>query len=73
MLRSVHDSLQWSRAMKTFRRWHGLVLLGLMIDLVNPTMPGVFSLLHGNLFMDGVTRAHGNIADATTCIRDCPP
>lgn len=57
--------------MKTFRRWHVLVLLGLMIDLINPVLPGIFSLQHGNLYMDGVTRAHGSVADAP-CMRDSP-
>jgi hypothetical protein len=72
MLRGGYASLQWLRAMKTLRRGHVLlVLLGLMIDLVNPTMPGIFSLLHGDLYMDGVTRAYESVADAT-CMRDCP-
>jgi hypothetical protein len=57
--------------MKPFRRWHVLLLLSLMIDLVTPTMPGIFSILHGNLFMDGLTRAPRSPADVT-CLRECP-
>jgi hypothetical protein len=57
--------------MKTARRWHTLVLLALVMDLVNPVLPGIFSLVHGALFMDGVTRAHGGLAGAS-CVRDCP-
>jgi hypothetical protein len=44
------------------RRCHLLMLLALVVDLVNPVMPGVFSLVHDGLFMDGVTRARGTVA-----------
>jgi hypothetical protein len=56
--------------MKTVRRWHVLVLLALIIDLVNPVMPGVFSLVQATLFMDGVTRAHVSLA-GPCWIREC--
>jgi hypothetical protein len=68
----LRGALQWFDTMTTFRRWHLLVLVGLMIDLVNPTMPGIFSLSHGDLFMDGVTRAHGSVP-GTTSLRDHSP
>ena len=57
--------------MKTYRGWHVLALLGLIIDLVNPTLPGVFSLLNCDFFMDGATRAQGNVPNAT-CLRGGP-
>lgn len=57
--------------MKTFCRCHVLVLLGLLIDLINPALPGVFSLSHGDLYMDGVTRAYGSVGGATS-VRDVP-
>jgi hypothetical protein len=58
--------------MKTVRCWQLLVLLGLMIDLANPALPGIFSLLHGDLYIDGVTRAYGRVAADATCMRDSP-
>jgi hypothetical protein len=57
--------------MKTHRRWLLLFLLGVLIDLADPSLPGIFSLLNGDLFMDGVMRVQGGSADAK-CVRDCP-
>ena len=56
--------------MKTSRRWLLLLLLGVLVDLANPALPGVFSLLNGDLFMDGVTRMQGS-AEARS-VRECP-
>jgi hypothetical protein len=57
--------------MKTVRAWHVLILVWVALDLGTPHVPGVFSVQHGDFFMDGVMRALAGDAPGK-CVRDAP-
>ncbi|MBM4440465.1 MAG: hypothetical protein FJ027_08590 [Candidatus Rokubacteria bacterium] len=51
--------------MGMFRRCYVVVLLGVLVDVVNPGLPGIFSLQHGNLYVEGIPRAQSTAAEAS--------
>ena len=57
--------------MKAFRAWHVVILVWVALDLGTPHVPGVFSVQHGDFFMDGVMRALAGDA-AGKCVRNPP-